>query len=65
MNKVWKSPIALSMNTERNCEFILALPLKTVHSQNGPRCVSVAPAVCGLTTECCDKIFHCGSRKEL
>lgn len=41
MNKVWRSSIALSMNTEGGFEFILVLPLKTIHSQ----CVSVAPAV--------------------
>ena len=37
MNKVWRSSVA-----EGDCEFILALPLKLGHSQNGH---SVAPAV--------------------
>lgn len=52
------------MNTKGDREFILALPLKTVHTQNGPSCVSVAPSVWSLAAECCDKIFHCGSHKE-
>lgn len=39
-------------------------PLKTVHTQNGLSCVSVAPSVWSLAAECCDKIFHCGSHKE-
>lgn len=33
------------MNGEGDCEFILTLPLKSGHSQNGPHCVSVPPAV--------------------
>lgn len=59
MNKVWKSSVTSNVDTEGDCKFILALPLKTVHTQNGPSCVSVAPAVWSLPAECYDKIFHC------
>lgn len=60
MSKVWKSSFASSMKTEGDYDFILALPLKTVQSENGLCCVSVWL----LQSECCDKIFLCGSHKE-
>lgn len=33
------------MDTEGGCEYILALPLKIVHSQNEPRCMAAAVLV--------------------